>query len=106
MSKPSKSELNLLTNSYHDVKKLISNYDQVAYFKDLWGDNYYKNIEDSWENHISKFKNDEDITVNWRELVLVITFDYYLGPYVGLPEKVKLKFYNWIITEIINQCDL
>lgn len=94
----------LLKESIHEVKYLISGHALVSYFQKLWGDDYFHNVEPSWSKHIESFKHNIMVDTDWKELILVITFDYYLGPCVGLPEKVKLDFYNWLIAEIKKQC--
>lgn len=87
-------------SSYHEVNRFISENDQVAYFKELWGDNYYKNIEDLWERQIKLYRIEGVPDCEWNEAILVMTYDYYLGPYVGLPERIKLHFYQWLLAFI------
>lgn len=93
-------EIPNLVISYHEIKNFISKYDQVSYFKELWGDSYYKNIEIVWEKQLLLYKSGQKPDCQWREAILVIIFDYYLGPYVGLPEKIKIQFYQWLLDDI------
>lgn len=87
-------------SSYHEIDRFISVNDQVPYFKELWGEEYYKKIEDLWERQIQRYKIEEKPDCQWNEAILVMTYDYYLGPYVGLPERIKLQFYQWLLDSI------
>lgn len=100
---PNINDIPDLRESFHEVSAFINRFDQVPYFQALWSDSYYGNIEAHWEHHIQSFKDGAPPSEGWRVLVLIITFDYYLGPYVGLPGSVKKKFYQWLLDEIKDQ---
>jgi len=100
MSIPTVEDLPLLENSFHDAKSLIENYNQSKYFQTQWGNNYFEQASSLWEEHIKLFNNKKDSNCTVRELLLVMGFDYYAGPHLGLPEKIKIKFYHWLISTI------
>lgn len=94
--KPSLCDIPKIEGNYHKVDPFITQFNQQEYARNKWGDEYRAQVQTLWEQAINCYKEDQEFIRNWQEYILIITFDYYIGPYIGLPEKEKIQFYSWI----------
>ena len=99
--KPSLDDIQNAEKSLTETASFLSRFDPIPYFIDLWGEeDYREKSENLWEEAIQKFKEEKLLDNSWQELILIINFDFVLGPFIGLPEGIKLKFYPWVFEQI------
>jgi len=98
--KPSFEDIPSELESYHSIKRFIDKFDQLESISLSLGDNYRTHLNNNWKNAIDKFKSNQEIAYPWQELIMILSYDYYLGPYIGLPESEKIKFYTKILDHL------
>ncbi len=71
--------------------------DPTAYFQDRWGEEYRKNVQNLWHRCVQSYKAGVAAKGAADELLLCLTYDVILGPYLGVPDPHKLLFLRWLI---------
>ncbi len=85
------SEIDLST-----VKEFIRQFDPTASYRQRWGANYLDNMQTLWNSQIERFQSSLPADVACEDLLMVMTFDYYLGPSLGVPSDRKVDFFAWL----------
>ncbi len=98
--KPRVDDVPSKLENYHSIKKFIDTFDQLEAISSAIGDNYRSYLNNNWENAIEKYKSNESIVYPWQELIMILLLDYYYGPYLGIPEPEKVKFYTQILDRL------
>jgi hypothetical protein len=71
--------------------------DPTAHFRERWGEEYATNVQTLWQRCFQSFKAGVPPGRPPDELLMCLTYDVVLGPYLGVPDPHKLAFLRWLI---------
>ena len=71
--------------------------DPTTHFHDRWGEEYQKNVRALWQRCVESFKAGAAAAPPPDELLMCLTYDVVLGPYLGVPDPHKLPFLRWLL---------
>lgn len=71
--------------------------DPTAHFHARWDEKYTANVQALWQRCVESFKAGEVAAAPPDELLMCLTYDVVLGPYLGVPEPHKLPFLHWLL---------
>ncbi len=74
--------------------------DPTALFHERWGDNYRRNVAALWDRCVQAYKAGVEAQGPAEELLMCLTYDVVLGPYLGVPEPHKQPVLLWLIEGI------
>ena len=98
--KPSLEDIPIKLESYHSIKNFIDKFDQLESISLAIGDDYRAYLNNIRLKAIDKYMSNEEIVYPWQELIMILSLDYYFGPYIGLPESEKVNFYTKILDRL------
>ncbi len=79
------------------IIRFAQSVDPTALFRDRWGKVYQQNVAALWEHCVQSYKAGVEAPGSAEELLMCLTYDVVLGPYLGVPEPHKRPFLVWII---------
>ncbi len=83
-----------------EIIRFASTVDPTAHFRDQWGAEYTDNVSSLWGRCVQLYKAGAPASGTPEELLMCLTYDCVLGPYLGVPEPHKLSFLRWLIEGI------
>jgi hypothetical protein len=100
---PSLESLPTEAASLAEIGKFISTFDPTEYFRERWQEDYVSNISSLHRRCIESYRAGLAATEPADELLMCVTYDFILGPYLGVPEPHKLPFLLWLVNGIRQQ---
>ncbi len=79
------------------IIRFAQSVDPTALFRERWGENYQRNVAALWDRCVQSYKAGVTASEPPDELLMCLTYDVVLGPYLGVPEPHKLPFLLWLI---------
>jgi hypothetical protein len=83
-----------------EIGKFILHYDPTRHFRERWGDDYRAKIEALWNSCVAAYRDGRTPNHPADELLLCLTRDWILGPYLGVPQGEKLRFLRWLLIHV------
>ena len=80
-----------------EIIRFAHSVDPTAHFRDRWGADYTTNIQALWGACVESFKAGAPTAAPPDELLMCLTYDVVLGPYLGVPDPHKLPFLRWLL---------
>jgi|WetSurMetagenome_2_1015567.scaffolds.fasta_scaffold72395_3 hypothetical protein len=74
--------------------------DPTAHFQRCWGDEYKKNAQSLWRQCIQSYKAGSPPGGTSEELLMCLTYDIVISPYLGVPDSNNLPFLRWLLEGI------
>ena len=71
--------------------------DPTTHFRDRWREEYQTNVRALWQRSVESFKAGAATAAPPDELLMCLTCDVVLGPYLGVPDPHKLPFLRWLL---------
>ncbi len=97
---PSPEALPETDAALEEVIRFAHSVDPTAHFHDRWGDEYKTNVQTLWHRCVQSYKAGAAATGAADELLMCLTYDVVLGPYLGVPDPHKLPFLRWLIAGV------
>jgi hypothetical protein len=91
------------TASLEEIGRFAMLFDRTGHFRERWGERHRPNVDALWKKCVSAYRGDRSATEPADELMLCLAFDWILGPYLGVPEREKLSFLRWLLSQIRGQ---
>ena len=70
-----------------------------------WAQAYRQYVSGIWQRFTQQYKDGEPIDADPRELLLCLSYDVAVGPYLGVPESSRTAFYQQLIRAVATQLD-
>jgi hypothetical protein len=80
-----------------EIIRFANSTDPTALFHNRWGRDYQTNVQGLWHRCFESFKAGTAAPASPDELLMCLTYDVVLGPYLGVPDPHKLPFLRWLI---------
>jgi len=97
LSLPSLEALPKADATLEQVIAFAHSVDPTAHFQELWREDYRTNIQSLWERCVQSYKAGVAAPAPPAELLMCLTYDVVLGPYLGVPDPHKLLFLRWLL---------
>jgi hypothetical protein len=85
---------------FREIGRFATAFDPTLYFNNKWGKKYAENARSLWDRAVQKFLKAEEPEGAIEELLMVMAYEWTLGPYLGLPEDRKEKFLRHLLAAI------
>jgi hypothetical protein len=69
----------------------------IDHYRQRWGAEYPDRAQSLWARCVDAFQAGRPATGAVDDLLLCLGYDSALGPYLGVPESDKLRFWVWLI---------
>ena len=94
---PSPDTLPKADSTLKQIIHFANTVDPTAHFHARWGEKYTANVQALWRRCVESFKAGEAAAAPPDELLMCLTYDVVLGPYLGVPDPHKLPFLQWLL---------
>ena len=104
--KPNSVPLSTLPETNATLEQIIRfarSVDPTEHFNARWGEEYRTNVQALWHRCVQSYKAGAAAEGDPDELLMCLSYDVFLGPYLGVPDPHKLLFLRWLIDGVRRQ---